>query len=69
MESSNSELTPSVVCFALILVFIAALVEYTNVFDSWLSWVVVLAVLVLVGYDAWLRVRVIRRSELNHRGR
>ena len=69
MESPKSELTPCVVCFGLMLVLIAALAEYTHVFDSWVSWMVVVAVLVLVGYDAWLRVRAIRRSELIQRGR
>ena len=48
-------LVPSVVTFALVLVFVVLLFEYTNIFTEWLAWVVVPTVIALVGYDAWLR--------------
>ena len=48
-------LVPSIVTFAVVLVIVVALFEYTNIFNSWLAWVIVPAVVALVGYDVWLR--------------
>ena len=50
-------LVPSVVTFALVPVIVVLLFEYTNVFNSWLAWVIVPAVVALVAYDVWLRGR------------
>jgi hypothetical protein len=54
-ERRRQGLWPSVVTFAFLLLIVVVLFEYTNIFNDWLAWVIVPAVLGLVAYDVWLR--------------
>ena len=62
-ERQLHNLVPSVITFALMLLIVVLLFEYTNIFDSWLAWVIVPVIVALAGFDFWLRVRTTARDE------
>jgi 4-hydroxybenzoate polyprenyltransferase len=66
MRSRNRQpygLVPSIFTFALLLVIVVLLFAYTDVFNSWLAWVLVPAVVALVAYDVWLRAKRLGRED------
>ena len=56
-------LVPSIVTFAVMLLIVVLLVEYTNIFNEWLAWVIVPVVLALVAYDFYLRSKGVGRED------
>ena len=62
-RTSSYGLVSSIVTFAVMLLLVVLLFEYTNIFNEWLSWAVVPAVVALVGYDVYLRCRRVGRED------
>ncbi len=56
-------LVQNIVTFALLLVIVGLLFGYTDIFNSWLAWLMVPAVAALVAYDVWLRARRLGRED------
>ena len=57
-------LVPSIATLSVVLLlFVVLLLGYTNVFNSWLAWVMAPAVVALVAHDIWLRARRRRRED------